>query len=169
MIERRLDLFDGHGYEKGRPVAVQAMWLAASHLLVQPWWAPSALRVAALRLFGARIGTGVVIRSGVRVHWPWKLRIGSNVWLGEDAWLLNLEPIELGDQVCISQGAMLCTGSHDQSAVDFAFDNGPIVVESGSWICARATVLRGVRVGAGSVVGAGVVVRKDLPPSTMLS
>lgn len=164
---RRLGDFDGAGYDKGRPIVFQALWLAASHLLVQPWWAPSALRIIALRFFGAEIGSGVVIRQRVRVHWPWKLVIGSDSWIGEGVWLLNLEPITIGSNVCVSQEAALFTGSHVHADPRFRYDNAPVVVESDAWICARALVLRGVTVGRGRVVPAGVCQRVSLPPALL--
>jgi putative colanic acid biosynthesis acetyltransferase WcaF len=116
-----------------------------------------------LRLFGADIGERVLIRHGVRIHWPWKLQIGDDVWIGVDAWLLNLEPIRIGSNVCISQGVLLCTGSHDASSPSFEYDNAPIHIHNGAWVAARATVLRGVTVGANAVVGATALVTRDVP------
>lgn len=161
---RRLGDFEGRGYDKGRSVLWQAAWQLASSLLVVPWFVPPRVRVIVLRAFGAKIGTGVNLRAGVRVHWPWKLEIGDDSWIGERAWLLNLEPIRIGSDVCVSQAAFLCTGSHDRRSPSFEFDNAPIRVEDGAWIAARATVLRGVTVGADSVVGATALVTKDVPP-----
>ena len=95
--------------------------------------------------------------------WPWKLSLGDDVWIGEDAWLLNLEPITVGDSVCISQGVLLCTGSHDPLSPTLEYDNKPISLEPGCWVAARATVLRGVTIGAGAVVGATALVVRDVP------
>src|SRR4051812_27871038 len=78
---RRLDLFTPTGTVKGRSLVVRALWLAASALLVEPWYSTSAVRSTTLRAFGASVGSNVVIRRGVRVHQPWKLAVGSNVWL----------------------------------------------------------------------------------------
>lgn len=130
-------------------------------------WCPPSARVLLLRIFGARIGSNVLIRHGVEVHWPWKLQIGDNCWIGVGAWLLNLEPITIGDDVCISQDAFLCTGSHDRRSPTFEFDNGPIEVGDGSWIAAKACVLRGVSIGRDSVVGATALVREDLPANCL--
>ena len=171
MTTPALDLgsFTTDGYDKGRPRVVQALWFAVQNLVFGAWWCPGRLRVALLRAFGASVGTGVVIRHRVRVLWPWKLTVGDNTWIGEDAWLLNLEPITLGASVCLSQGAFLCTGSHDRHSPRFAYDNGPIVVEDRAWVAARAMVLRGVTVGAGAVVGAGALVLGDVPPAMLVS
>lgn len=157
---RDLRGFTGAGYDKGRPLIVQALWFAALNLLFVRWWLPRGLRPALLRAFGARVGERVLIRHNVRVQWPWKLEIGDDVWIGEGAWLLNLEPIVIEDDVCISQEAFLCTGSHDHRSPTFEFDNAPITVGRGAWIAARATVLRGVTIAPGRVVPAGTVVGK---------
>lgn len=160
---RNLAGFTGAGYDKGRPKIIQALWILVSTLVCDRIWCPPQLRVAILRTFGASIGNNVLIRHGVRIHWPWKLTIADNVWIGVDAWLLNLEKITIGSDVCISQGAFLCTGSHDQNSPTFEFDNAEIVIADGVWIAARATVLRGVNVGANAVVGAMALVHKDVP------
>lgn len=162
-VPRNLRGFTGAGYDKGRPVPVQALWYATQHLVFAAWWFPPRFRPALLRAFGATVGDRVLIRRGVRVHWPWKLTLGHDVWIGEGAWLLNLEPIRIGSNVCISQEAFLCTGSHDRRTPTFEFDNGPIDVEDGAWVAARAIVLRGVRVGRDATVGAGAVAAADVP------
>lgn len=163
MQQRSLAGFTGAGYDKARPMWVQALWFAVCNLVYLKWWCPRRLRPVLLRLFGARVGSNVFIRHRVRVLWPWKLVVGNDVWLGEDAWLLNLEPITIGDDVCISQGAFLCTGSHDARSATFEYDNAPITVERGAWIAARATVLRGVRIGEGVTVPACALVKRDMP------
>jgi len=155
--------FTGAGYDKGRSKAWQALWHVVHHLAFQRWWFPPRLRPFVLRRFGARIGDRVLIRQDVRIHWPWKLDIGDDCWIGERAWLLDLEPITIGRDVCISQDAFLCTGSHDRHSPTFEFDNGPIVVEDEAWVAARATVLRGVTVGQGALVAAGAIARADVP------
>lgn len=163
MTGRRLGEFRGDGYDKGRPAPVQVAWLAVWGTIGSRWWCPAGLRVAILRAFGATVGEGVVVRHRVRIHWPWKLTVGDHTWIGEGAWILNLEPVTLGSDVCISQDVLLCTGSHDASSPTFEYDNAPIVVEDGAWVAARATVLRGVRIGAGAVVGATALVTRDVP------
>jgi len=165
----RLADFTGAGYDKGRPKAIQALWLATSGVIMN-WWFPGKARVAVLRAFGAQIGDGVLIRHRVRIHWPWKLSVGSDTWIGEGTWILNLEPVTIGSNVCVSQDVFLCTGSHNRRSPSFEFDNAPIVIEDGVWVAARATVLRGVAIGEGAVVGATALVFNDVAPgSTVLA
>lgn len=159
---RQLAGFTGAGYDKGRGKLWQALWFATSNVVFQKWWFPVRLRPTLLRLFGASVGNNVFIRHRVRVHWPWKLVIGDDNWIGEDAWLLNLEPITIGSNVCLSQGAFLCTGSHRRDSPTFEYDNGPISISDGVWIAARATVLRGVTVGAHATVAAHAVASRDV-------
>jgi putative colanic acid biosynthesis acetyltransferase WcaF len=165
---RRLRGFSGGGYDRGRSRLVQVLWFATLHMVFYGWWCPAAFRPTILRLFGATVGSHVLIRHRVRVMWPWKLAIGDDVWIGEDAWLLNLEPITIGNDVCVSQGVMLCTGSHDPDSATMEYDNAPITLADGCWVAARATVLRGVTVGAGAVVGATALVHRDVAPGYRL-
>lgn len=161
-FQRSLDDFSGNGYEKGRSFPTQAVWMLVQGLLFTRWWCPSIIRVGILRLFGAKIGSGVLIRHGVRVHWPWKLSIGDSSWIGEGVWILNLEPISIGHDTCISQSVFLCSGSHNRRSPTFEFDNAPIVVGNGVWVAARATVLRGVVIGNGATIGATALVTKSI-------
>lgn len=164
---RDLTGFTGAGYDIGRGRLTQALWLWVSGAVFMRWWCPASLRVAILRRFGAQIGDDVLVRHRVRVHWPWKLSIGDGSWIGEGAWLLNLEPITIGANVCVSQDAFLCTGSHDRRSPTFEFDNGPITVGDGAWLAARCLVLRGTTIGARSVVGAGVRIFRDVPDDAL--
>lgn len=164
---RRLADFTGIGYDKGRPKLVQAAWLAVSDLIMH-WWVPAGIRVAVLRAFGARIADGVLIRHRVRIHWPWKLTVGRDSWIGEGVWILNLEPVTIGQDVCISQDVFLCTGSHDRNSPSFEFDNAPIDIQDGVWLAARATVLRGVTIGDHAVVGATALITRDVKPHQLV-
>jgi putative colanic acid biosynthesis acetyltransferase WcaF len=134
------------------------------------WWCPNSLRTAILRKFGASLGEGVLIRHDVKIHWPWKLTVGEHSWIGEGSWILNLEPVTVGANTCISQGVLLCAGSHDRRSPTFEFDNAPIWIGDSVWIAARATVLRGVRIADGVTVGATALISRDVPAgATVLS
>jgi putative colanic acid biosynthesis acetyltransferase WcaF len=155
--------FTGADYERGRNAIWQVAWLFISGAVLVRWWCPLRVRVGVLRIFGASIGSGTLIRHRVRIHWPWKLTVGDNSWIGEDTWILNLEPVTIGSNVCVSQDVLLCTGSHLRFSPTFEFDNAPINIDDGAWIATRATVLRGVHIGADAVVGATALVSRDVP------
>jgi putative colanic acid biosynthesis acetyltransferase WcaF len=159
-----LGAHSGRLYDKGRSFVWQALWHVTSHLIFQKWWFPSRFRPALLRAFGATIGDNVVIRQDVRIHWPWRLVIGGPAWIGHGAWILNLAEVVIEPNVCLSQEALLCTGSHDRKDVAFEHANAPIHVERGAWVCARATLLPGATVGDHAIVPAGSVVRGHVAP-----
>lgn len=165
---RRLSGFTGIGYDIGRDRWIQGLWLFVSTTIFMRWWLPSAARVRILRMFGASIGEGVLIRHRVRIHWPWKLSIGSDSWIGEGVWLLNLEPITIGSDVCVSQDVLLCAGSHDRHSPTFEFASAPIQIADGAWVATRAVVLAGVSIGSRAVVAAGAVVRRDVPADSLI-
>lgn len=81
--------------------------------------------------------------------------------------------IEIGDNVLIGSGAMIMDSdahSLDPAARRRGGDgkSEPIVIENDVFIGARAIVLKGVTVGRGSVVGAGAVVSKNVPPYSVV-
>ncbi len=121
-------------------------------------------RTLALKTFGAKVGRGVVLRPGMKVKFPWKLRIGDGAAIGEDAWLDNIAPIEIGDHAVVSQGAYLCTGNHDWKKPDAPLTAKPIVVEDNAWIGAQAVIGPGVVGGRNALVRLGSVVVRDVPP-----
>lgn len=149
--------FTGRGYDKGRSLPWLLAWFTVSNLIFQKWWLPLRCRPAILRVFGADVGRRVRIRNGVRVHWPWKLSVGDDCWIGEGAWLLNLEPISIGSDVCLSQEALLCTGSHNRMSRTFEFNNRSIEIGDKCWVAARAIILPGARLPANTVVSANAV------------
>ncbi len=149
-------------YSRGASVFVEALWICVQWLFVSSGFPGSAHRKLLLRMFGARIGRGVVIKPSVRVKFPWRLTIGDHSWIGEDVWIDNLAATRIGSNVCISQGAYLCTGSHDWSSGRFGLIAEPIAIEDGAWIAARATVGPGVVVGEGAVLCLGGTATKDL-------
>lgn len=160
----RLDQFDNRWYRPGRSSLVCAAWFFLGlPVLRSPWIPSSSVRRWILRVFGASVGQGVVIKPGVRVKYPWRLEIGDHAWIGEDAWIDNLEQITIGAHACVSQGVYLCTGNHDWADPAFGLIVKPIVIEPCAWVGARSTVCPGVRVGEGAIVTAGAVAMRAVP------
>lgn len=152
-----------------KPAALRIGWfLLQPYLLsnrVNPFSGP---RVAALRLFGAEIGDGVTIRPGVKVKFPWLLKVGNNVSIGEDAWLDNMEQVTLGDRVVVSQGAYLCTGNHDWNSKDRRLTAQPITVEENTWIGASTRLGPGITIGRDCIVSLGATVVKDVEAGSLV-
>ena len=123
----------------------------------------SVARVCLLRWFGALIGHGVVIKPSFDVKYPWRLEVGDHCWLGERVWIDNLATVTLASNVCISQGAYLCTGNHDWSDPHFGLRVDSIVLEEGSWVGAKAILAPGSRLGICSVAAAGTLISGTVP------
>jgi putative colanic acid biosynthesis acetyltransferase WcaF len=155
-----LSKFNNASFERGAPAWKEALWWACRSLGFAPWFpVPSAIKVAVLRAFGAKVGRGVVIRSRVNITFPWKLEIGDQVWIGDEVLILSLAPVKIGSNVCISQRAFLCTGSHDFRSEGFDLITKPIEIGDGCWVAACAFIGPGARVPAGTMVKAEEVWR----------
>ena len=142
---------------------------------VQLWWIVQATafrcspqflygwRRFLLRLFGAKIGRGVIIRPTVEITYPWKLTIGDYSWIGDHATLYTLGEIRIGDNACVSQYCYLTTAYHDYTRPTFDMIGSFVVIEPEAWLATRVFVAPGVTIGRGAVVGACSVVLKDIP------
>lgn len=160
-----IDLSDAPGERAawGRPRVVVYLWAAAELLFVSnPWQISSRLRVAVLRLFGAKIGRAVIFRPRTRVKFPWYLTVGDRSWIGEGVWIHNQDRVCIGHDVVISQETMITTGSHSLRR-DMALITRPIVVEDGAWITSRCVVTGGVTVGSSAVIEPMSLVSRDIP------
>jgi putative colanic acid biosynthesis acetyltransferase WcaF len=94
--------------------------------------------------------------------------MGNDVWLGEEVVLLSLAPITIENDVCISQRAFLCTGSHNFRQRAFDLVTLAITIRQGSWIAAQAFIAPGVEIGAGCLISAGSVVLDSVPARSLV-
>lgn len=162
--------YDNSWYSPGRGLVVRSLWMfLGAPLFRSTWCVSSALRCSLLRLFGARIGRGVVIRQGVMVKYPWHLHVGDHTWIGENVWIDCLTTVRVGSNACLSQGAYLCTGNHDWTDQHFGLRVEPITVGDGAWVGARSTLLPGVTLLEGAVAAAGSVVTRSVPAWQIVS
>ena len=93
--------------------------------------------------------------------------IGDDCWLGENVWIDNLDNISIGNNVCLSQGALLLTGNHDYTVSNFPYRNAPIILEDGVWIGAQTVVCSGVVCKSHSILSVGSVATKTLEEYTI--
>ncbi len=164
-LKRDLRSYSAKGFDRGASRFREALWFAIRGLFFLSWAPyPSGFRTFLLRVFGAKVGKRTVIRSRVNVSFPWRLSLGDDVWIGEDVHILSLAPVVLESNVCVSQRAFICTGSHDFRRSDFALRTKPITLRSGSWVAAGAFIGPGVEIGNEAVVSAGSVVMQSIPP-----
>ncbi|HAR20117.1 MAG TPA: colanic acid biosynthesis acetyltransferase WcaF [Cytophagales bacterium] len=162
-MQTRLDLYDNSEYNPGAGVVKRLSWFAINALFLQnPINLSSGIKVGLLRLFGAKVGHKVTIKPSVNIKYPWLLEIGNHVWIGEEVWIDNLIKVKIGNHVCISQGAMLLTGSHNYKVSTFDLITNEINLENGVWIGAKSVVCPGVTCHENSVLAVGSVATKHM-------
>jgi putative colanic acid biosynthesis acetyltransferase WcaF len=145
-------------------LAGRALWDAVWLILFRPSPRPChAWRRALLRLFGAKVQSGVRISPRTRIWAPWNLTLCELAVLGPDVDCYCVAPIRIGAQATVSQYCYLCAATHDFESPDFTLVPGPIVIEDQAWLCADVFVGPGVTIGQGTVVGARSSVFASLP------
>lgn len=149
---------------RGRSAAVvQLWWIVQATLFGLSPQIAYGWRRWLLRLFGARIGEGVLIRASARVTYPWKVTIGDHAWVGDQAVLYSLGEVSIGANAVVSQRCYLCTGSHDFTRPEFSIYAEPVSIGAEAWLATDVFVAPGVTIGCGTVVGARSSVFSDLP------
>ncbi|MFV9484004.1 WcaF family extracellular polysaccharide biosynthesis acetyltransferase [Christiangramia sp. ASW11-125] len=157
-----LSKYNNSWYQPGGRLKI-LLWYLTNVLFFQNSLNPSSeLKVALLKLFGAKIGEGVVIKPGVNIKYPWKLEIGNHTWIGEKVWIDNLGEVKIGSNVCISQGAMLLCGNHNYKKLTFDLIVQNITLEDGVWIGAQSVVCPGVICKSHSILSVSSVANKNL-------
>ena len=163
------DPFVGPSYSwrnRARRVVWHAAWLVACR------WTPAPMhpwRCFVARCFGARIEHGAHIYPDVDIWAPWNLHVGAHGSLGRKANCYNPALVSIGRRAVVSQGAYLCTASHDYRTEDFRLFAKPISIQDHAWVASEAFVGPGVTIGEGAVLGARGVTFKDLNPWTVWS
>jgi putative colanic acid biosynthesis acetyltransferase WcaF len=157
------------GWQPGASGCRQALWLLLGQPLLGSFLPGTPWRKALLRAFGARLGRGGRIKPHLRVKFPWRLVVGHHCWLGEEVWIDNLATVLVGDRVCISQGAYLCTGNHDFRSAAFDLKLGAIRIDDDVWIGARSMLAPGTHLGSCTVVMLGAVVKGEVAPGAVVA
>lgn len=144
----------------------------------------------------AAIGTNVVFETGVLVFHPEnitlgdniyvghytilkgyylnRMSIGSNVWIGQQCFFHSGGGLTIEECVGIGPGVRIMTTRHRDLGRELPISHtelstGEVVLESGCNIGMSASILPGVRVGRGAMVGAGAVVTRDVPPYAVVA
>jgi putative colanic acid biosynthesis acetyltransferase WcaF len=164
----RLDLFSNPDYRPGSALK-RVIWYLTECVFFKSAFPVSSFKRFLLRLFGAHIGQGVVIKPHVRIKYPWFLTVGDHTWIGENVWIDNLGQVDIGAHCCLSQGAMLLCGNHNYKKHTFDLIVGPITLENGVWIGAQSVVCPSVHCGSHAVLSVGSVAQKNLDPYTIYS
>lgn len=164
-MKTSLYLYDNSWYNPGGGLLKRLIWYITNVLFfLNPLNPFSGIKVRILRLFGAKVGIDVNIKPCVNIKYPWFLEIGNYTWIGENVWIDNLAKVKIGNNVCISQGAMLLCGNHNYKKSTFDLMIGDITLEDGSWIGAQSVICPGVKVHTHAMLGTGSVANHDLDP-----
>lgn len=142
----------------------RALWGLTYFLLFRP--SPKPLhgwRSFLLTAWGAKMGRGCHVYPKVQIWAPWNLDIEDEAGIGDGVNLYSMGTIRVGKRAVISQGAHLCSGTHDYCDPSFRLFALPITVGPEAWICADAFLGPGVTIGEGAVIGARAVVTHDMP------
>jgi putative colanic acid biosynthesis acetyltransferase WcaF len=148
--------------------AARSLWTVVWIVLFRP--SPRFLhswRAFLLRIFGAKLGRNCHIYPGAIIWAPWNLECGDEAAIADRAIIYNQARITIGQRAVISQGAHLCTGTHDYNSDSFELRAYPITVGAHAWICAEAFVHPGISIAEGAVIGARAVVTADMPAWTV--
>lgn len=123
-----------------------------------------AWRAMLLRLFGAKLGQRCHCYPKARIWAPWNLICEDSVCVGDGAEIYNPAPLFLASHCIISQGAYICGATREYNDPGFREVHLPMRLGPYSWVCARATVNPGVKVGAGAILALGSIATRDLEP-----
>lgn len=171
MTEKKnisLSSFSSKSFDKEANFFIIILWYFINALIIRASWNPfMGIKIGLLKLFGAKIGKGIVLKNNVTIKFPWKLTIGDDVWIGENVWIDNIDNITIANNVCISQGALLLTGNHDYKKSSFDYRNSPIIIEDGVWIGAKSVVCPGVTAHSHSILTVGSIAISDMKPYTI--
>jgi len=119
-------------------------------------------RALLLRFFGAKLGPNCHFYPASRVWAPWNLICEDLATAGDGAEIYNPAPVFLGSHAILSQNSYLCGAAHDFDDPSFPLLAYPMEVGSYAWVCARACVGPGVKVGEGAVLGLASAATSDL-------
>jgi len=164
----RIDLY---GVRSGTPLKVKllrALWgLFQLPFLPHTPKGLSPLRIALLKLFGAKIGPACEVSGGVKIWVPWNLTMGERSAIGFNAEIYNFAPVTIGKHVVISQYNYICTSTHDYTHPNFPLVSKPIEIRSQAWVASGCLISPGVTIGEGAVIGARSLVTKSMPAWTV--
>ena len=152
------------------------LWAALGLCRLIPPLGGNRLRTKLLRLGGMQIGPGTVLGGVVHVHGgphaASRLHIGGRCWINADCTFDSSAEIVIEDNVAIGQQVLILTNTHEIGEPGYRAGPSkdlPVRIRSGAWIGARATILPGVTVGAGTIVAAGAVVAKSTPDHVLVA
>lgn len=132
---------------------------------------PERIREVFEELIGKPVDDSLSLIPPFYADYGLNITIGRKVHIGYQCMFTGHAPIDIADEVMIANKTNLVSGGHPVPPgrrLDY-LTGAPIAIERNVWIGTAATILQGVTVGAGSVVAAGAVVTRDVPPATLVA
>lgn len=168
MSQTDLSKYNNSWYNPGAGKIKILIWYFINVLfLINPLNPISGLKVFLLRLFGAKMGKGIVIKPNVNIKYPWLLEVGDYTWIGEKVWIDNLAKVTIGKNCCLSQGSMLLCGNHNYKKSTFDLIVKPITLEDGAWVGALSVVCPGVTLKSHAILTVQSVATETLEPFSL--
>lgn len=165
MKETDLSSYNNSWYTPGAGKIKILLWYFVNVLFfINPLNPLSILKVFLLKLFGAKIGKGVIIKPNVNIKYPWLLEVGDFTWIGERVWIDNLAMVKIGKNCCLSQGSMLLCGNHNYKEPTFDLIVKEITLEDGAWVGAMSVVCPGVTLKSHAILTVQSVATETLEP-----
>lgn len=169
-MEQKIDLSKYENHLGRKHQVIRLIWGIVWPL--STWFLPRSMGMGwkrmLLRAFGAKIHPTANIYSSAKIYYPANLVMEEYSCLASDVDCYNVAPIVVGANTTVSQGAYLCTASHDVTDPLNPLITAPIVLKDQAWVGAKAYIGMGVTIGQGAVVGATASVYKDVEPWTIV-
>ena len=125
-------------------------------------------RIFILRCMRMKIGNHTAICRNVEVRCPYRISIGSHTSINKYVLLDGRGgKLKIGNCVDIAQECNIWTLQHDYDSDIYASVGDGVTIEDYVWLASRVTILPGVTIGRGSVIGTCSVVTKDIPPMSI--
>lgn len=145
-----------------------------------PVWRPKAKQHALERLIPSARGKDLGVFAPFYCEYGINIHVGKECFINYNCTFLDVSPITLGDGVWIGANVTLATPNHPflaEERLNTKYPDGyhdleysePITIKDGCWICSSSTICGGVTVGENSIVAAGSVVLKDVPPNSIVA
>lgn len=166
MSVEKIDFSKYHNALGTKHKIIRLIWTVVWTLFARPMprWIGGRWRCFLLRMFGAKISPHAGVHPSAKVYYPANLTLGTYACLASRVNCYNVAPISIGNNATVSEGAFLCTASHDITNHLHPLITAPIIIEDAAWVAAEAFVGMGVTIGEGAVVGARAAVFKDVAP-----
>lgn len=131
------------------------------------------LRVRWLKMLGAKIGYNVKVKPGVFIEYADNLEIGNNVSIQHNCFISAYDKIRIGDNVSIAHGVSILTSTHPYDTACIIRNSplikAPVMIGNNVWIGMKSSLLSGVEIGTGSVIGAHSLVTKSVPKNKVVA